>query len=55
LEPSECIVVEELLNSLKDVKVFFPVPNVGVDLLVVKGQKHVSIEAKESSYYRNRT
>jgi hypothetical protein len=55
LEPGECIVAEEMLNKLKDVEVFFPVRDVGVDLLVVRGKKHVGIQVKESRYYIKRT
>jgi hypothetical protein len=55
LEPGECIVAEELLSKLRDVEVFFPVHDVGVDLLVVRGGKHVGIQVKESRYYFSRT
>lgn len=55
LEPGECIVAEEILDKLKGVEVFFPVHDVGVDLLVVKGPKHVGIQVKESRYYTSRT
>jgi len=55
LEPGECIVAEEMLDKLKGVEVFFPVHDVGVDLLVVKGPKHVGIQVKESRYYKSRT
>ena len=55
LEPGECIVAEEILDELKDVEVFFPVHDVGIDLLVVKGRKHVGVQVKESRYYIGRT
>ncbi|MDH5482745.1 MAG: hypothetical protein OEY22_07700 [Candidatus Bathyarchaeota archaeon] len=55
LEPGECIVAEEIFDKLKDLEVFFPVHDVGVDLLVVKGKKHVGIQVKESRYYIGRT
>lgn len=55
LEPGECIVAEELLDRLKGVEVFFPVHDVGIDLLVVKEKKHVGIQVKESRYYGSRT
>ena len=35
LEPGECLVAEEILNRLKNVEVYFPIRDVGVDLLVV--------------------
>lgn len=55
LEPGECIVAEEILNKLEDAEVFFPVHDVGVDLLVVRGEKHVGIQVKESRYYIGHT
>ena len=55
LEPGECIVAEEILNKIKDVEVFFPLRDVGVDLLVVKGKRHVGIQVKESRYYFSKT
>jgi len=51
LEPGECIVAEEILEKLKDVAVLFPVHDIGVDLLVVKRNRHVGIQVKESRYY----
>jgi hypothetical protein len=54
LEPGECIVAEEILNRLKDVEVYFPIHDVGVDLLVVRGKRHVGIQVKESRYYIKR-
>lgn len=50
LEPGECIVAEEIMKRLK-CDVYFPVRDVGLDLLVVKGGKHVGIQVKESRYY----
>jgi len=41
------------LKNLRGVEVYFPVRDVGVDLLVVKGSKHVGIQVKESRYYTN--
>lgn len=55
LEPGECIVAEEILNKIKDVEVFFPLRDVGVDLLVVKGKKHIGIQVEESRYYSSIT
>ena len=55
LEPGECIVAEEILDKIKEAEVFFPVHDVGVDLLVVRGRKHVGIQVKESRYYKSRT
>lgn len=50
LHPGECITAEEIVKKT-GLEVFFPLHDVGVDLLVVKGQKHVGIQVKESRYY----
>jgi len=55
LEPGECIVAEEIMKKLKDCEVYFPIRDVGVDLLVVKGNRHIGIQVKESRYYISRT
>ena len=47
LEPGECIVAEEIMKRLK-YEVFFPLRDIGIDLLVVKSNKHVGIQVKES-------
>ena len=47
LEPGECIVAEELIKRLK-CDVYFPIRDVGIDLLAVKGAKHIGIQVKES-------
>jgi hypothetical protein len=51
LEPGECIVAEEVMKKLRGVEVYFPMHDVGIDLLLVKGRKHVGIQVKESRYY----
>ena len=51
LNPGECITAEEIKGKTK-CEVFFPLWDVGIDLLVVKGQKHVGIQVKEFRYYR---
>lgn len=48
LQPGECLTAEKLA---KIGEVFFPLRDVGVDLLVVKGDKHVKLQVKESRYY----
>ena len=53
LEPAECILSEKLAEQGFDV--YFPLRDVGVDLLIVKGEKHVGIQVKESRYYIGRT
>jgi hypothetical protein len=55
LEPGECIVAEEIIEKLKNAEVFFPARDVGIDLLVVRGKKHVGIQVKESRCYPERT
>jgi len=55
LEPGECITAEKIIEELEDCEVYFPLHDVGVDLLVVKGDKHVGIQVKESRYYFGRT
>jgi len=51
LQPGECLTAEKLA---KIGKVFFPLRDVGVDLLVVKGDKHIGLQVKESRYYHLR-
>lgn len=51
LEIGEVIVAEILLKKLKDCEIYFPLHDVGIDLLIVKGSKHVGIQVKESRYY----
>lgn len=51
LEPGKRIIAEELLDKLKGADVYFPLHNVDVDLLVVKGQKHLGVQVMESRYY----
>lgn len=53
LELGGCIVAEEIIKRLK-YEVFFPVHDVGVDLLAAKADKHVGIQVKESRYYSSR-
>ena len=51
LEPGECITAEKIFEVMKDCEVYFPLRDVGVDLMVIKGKKHVGIQVKESRYY----
>jgi len=50
LQPGECLVANEVITTL-DVEVFFPIKDVGIDLLVVRNKKHIGIQVKESRYY----
>lgn len=54
LECGEIVTAEALLRNVKGSDVYFPVRDVGIDLLVVNGKKHVSIQVKESRYYPQR-
>ena len=51
LEPGECIVAEELTKQLPECEFFFPLRDVGSDLLVVRKKSHIRIQVKESRYY----
>ena len=51
LECGEVLTAEAILDNVKDSEVYFPLHDIGVDLLIVKGKKHVSIQVKESRYY----
>jgi hypothetical protein len=44
LECGEVITAEALLKNIKGCEVYFPFKDVGIDLLVVKGKKPVSIQ-----------
>jgi len=54
LECGEVITAEALLKNIKGCEVYFPVRDVGIDLLVVKDKKPVSIQVKESRYYQRK-
>jgi len=54
LECGEVITAEALLKNIKGCEVYFPVKDVGIDLLVVKDKKPVSIQVKESRYYQRK-
>jgi len=53
LQPGECIVAEQILERLK-CEVYFPVHDTGIDLLVVRGDKKVGLQVKESRYFVGR-
>jgi hypothetical protein len=54
LEPGECITAEKILEEVKDCNIYFPLHDVGVDLLVVRGNRHVGVQIKESRYFTGR-
>ena len=51
LETGEAVTAEVLLENVENCEVYFPVRDVGMDLLVVRGSKHVGVQVKESRYY----
>jgi hypothetical protein len=51
LNPGELRVAEKLLEIIPGSAVYFPVRDMGIDLLLATGTKHVSIQVKESRYY----
>lgn len=50
LLPGECFVSEEIARKT-GADVFFPLKDAGIDLLAVKGERHVGIQVKESRHY----
>jgi len=54
LECGEVVTAEAILENVKSAEVYFPLHDIGVDLLVVKGKKHGSIQVKESRYFTER-
>jgi len=54
LETGEAVTAEALLKNVEGCEVYFPVRDVGVDLLAVRGSRHVGIQAKESRYYTSK-
>jgi hypothetical protein len=54
LESGEVVSAEAILENVKDSEVYFPLHDIGVDLLIVKGKKHVAVQVKESRYYITR-
>jgi len=54
LESGEVVTAENMLENIEDAEVYFPLHDIGIDLLVVKGKKHVSVQVKESRYYTAR-
>jgi hypothetical protein len=52
LETGEAVTAEALLENVEGCEVYFPVRDVGVDLLVANGPRHVGVQVKESRYYQ---
>jgi len=47
LECGEVVTAEALLKNVKGCEVYFPVRDVGIDLLVVKGKKHFQFRSRK--------
>jgi hypothetical protein len=54
LECGEVLTAEAIIENVKGSEVYFPLHDIGTDLLVVKGKNHVSIQVKESRYFTKR-
>ena len=42
---------EKILEELKSCAIYFPLHDTGVDLLIVRENKHVGVQVKESRYF----
>ena len=51
LEPGEVLVAERILRSIPHCQIYFPIDDVGIDLLAVRDTHHVGIQVKESRLY----
>ena len=56
LECGEVLTAEALTEKLKGecIEIYFPLRDIGADLLAVKGKNHVFIQVKESRYFQHR-
>ncbi len=52
LHPGEVLTAEKVKAQLPDVDVYFPLRDVGIDLLLVRGNLHCSVQVKESRYHQ---
>jgi len=50
LQPGECLVAETMMEILNS-EVYFPIKDVGTDLLAIRNGRPVRIQVKESRYY----
>lgn len=51
LQPGEVIVAEMLDKKVKRCQIYFPMRDIGIDLLAARNNKHVGIQVKESRYH----
>jgi hypothetical protein len=56
LECGEVLTAEALTEKFKGegIEIYFPLRDIGADLLAVKGKNHVFIQVKESRYFKHR-
>jgi hypothetical protein len=54
LECGEVLTAEAILEHVKGAEIYFPLHDIGTDLLVMKGCNHVSVQVKESRYFTQR-
>jgi hypothetical protein len=51
LECGEVLTAEAILEHVKGAEIYFPLHDIGTDLLVMKESSHISIQVKESRYF----
>ncbi|MGD0072209.1 MAG: hypothetical protein ABSB71_11695 [Candidatus Bathyarchaeia archaeon] len=54
LECGEVLTAQAILDHVKGAEIYFPLHDIGTDLLVMMGCNHVSIQVKESRYFTQR-
>jgi hypothetical protein len=54
LECGEVLTAEAVIENVKGVEVYFPLHDIGTDLLLMMGCNHISIQVKESRYFTSR-
>ena len=51
LNPGEVLTAERVSKEFPDCQIYFPLHDRGIDLLLVRGTKHCSVQVKESRLY----
>ena len=54
LNPGEVLTAERVSKEIPDCQVYFPLHDKGIDLSLVRGKKHCSIQVKESRLFESR-
>ena len=54
LNPGEVLTAERVSEEISDCQVYFPLHDRGIDLSLVRGTKHCSIQVKESRFFQKR-